>query len=144
MPSAKLGIILQTLFIFLINLRFPHPSLLTSLLMGYIRSLQPDAVVRAFAVIEVDKSSYMFLSLLICLKAPILAIHALSLDDTVHALCKGIVGGFVVLRHRDLYAILLQFLHIQVAAVLDATVRVVDESREITSTSLFYGHAEGF
>ena len=34
MPSAKLGIILQTLFIFLINLRFPHPSLLTSLLMG--------------------------------------------------------------------------------------------------------------
>ena len=58
MPSAKLGIILQTLFIFLINLRFPHPSLLTSLLMGYIRSLQSDAVVRALAVIEVDKSSY--------------------------------------------------------------------------------------
>ena len=65
MPPAKLGIILQTLFIFLINLRFPHPSLLTSLLMGYIRSLQSDTVVRALAVIEVDKSSYMLQSLLI-------------------------------------------------------------------------------
>ncbi len=76
MPSAKLGIILQTLFIFLINLRSPHPSLLTGLLIGGIRSLQSDAVVRALAVVEVDKSSYMLQSLLVRFKTPVLAIHA--------------------------------------------------------------------
>ena len=144
MPPAKLGINLQTLVIFLINLRFPHPFLFTSLLMGIVWSLQSYTVVEALAVVEVDKSSYLVQRLLKRIKTPVLTIYALTLDDTVHALCKGVIGGFVVLRHRDLYAVLLQFLHIEVAAVLDAAVRVVDESGEVASTSLFYGHAEGF
>ena len=143
MPPAKLGINLQTLVIFLINLRFPHLFLLTGLLMSIVWSLQSDAVVRALAVVEEDEALYLLQSLLIRLKTPVLTIYALTLDDAVHTLCKGIVGGFVVLRHRDLYAVLLQFLHIEVAAVLDAAVRVVDESGEVTSTCLFYGHAEG-
>ena len=144
MPPAKLGINLQTLVIFLINLRFPHLFLLTSLLMGVVWSLQAYTIVWALAVVEENEALNLLQSLLIRLKTSVLTIYALILDDAVHALCKGIVGRFVVLRHRDLYAVFLQFLHIQVAAVLDATVRVVDESREVTSASLFYGHAEGF
>ena len=64
MPLAKLRINLQTLAVFLIILRFPHLFLIASLLMGSIGSLQSDAVVRALAVVEVDKSSYMLQSLL--------------------------------------------------------------------------------
>ena len=144
MPLAKLRINLQTLAVFLIILRFPHLFLIASLLMGSIGSLQSDAVVRALAVVEVDKSSYMLQSLLKRLETPVLTIFALTLDDAVHALCEGVVGGLVVLGHRDLYAMFLQFLHIEVAAIRDATVRVVDESREVASTGLSYGHAQGF
>jgi len=144
MQPAKLGINLQTLVIFPINLRFPHLFLFTGLLMDSVGCLQSDAVVKALAVVEVDKSSYLLQSLLKRLKTSVLTVYALILDNAVHTLCKGVVGGLVVLRHRDLYAVLLQFLHVEVAAVLDAAVRVVDESREITSASLFDGHAESF
>ena len=144
MPPAKLGINLQTLVIFLINLRFPHLFLFTCLLMDSVRCLQSDAVVRALAVVEEYEPLYLLQRLLVRVETPVLTICALTLDDAVHALCKGIVGGFVVLRHRDLYAMFLQFLHIEVAAVLDAAVRVVDESGEVTSSGLFDGHAEGF
>jgi len=112
--------------------------------MDSVWSLQSDAVVGTPAVVEEDEASYLLQSLLIRFKTPVLTIYALALDDAVHALCKGIVGGFVVLRHRYLYAMLLQFLHVEVAAVLDAAVRVVDESGEISSSGLLYGHAEGF
>ena len=112
--------------------------------MSVVWSLQSDAVVRPPAVIEDDEALYLFQSLLIRLKTPVLTVYALALDRAVHTLCYGIVSGFVVLRHRDLYAVFLQFLHIEVTTVLDAAIRVVDESGEATSTSLFYGHAEGF
>ena len=144
MPPAKLGINLQTLVIFLINLRFPHLFLFTCLLMDSVRCLQSDAVVRALAVVEEYEPLYLLQRLLVRVETPVLTICALTLDDAVHALCKGIVGGFVVLRHRYLYAMFLQFLHIKVATVLDAAIRVVDESGEVTSSGLFDGHAEGF
>ena len=38
----------------------------------------------------------------------------------------------------------LKAFHVEVAAVLDAAVGVMDKSGEVTSSSLFYGHAEGF
>ena len=37
---------------------------------------------------------------------------------------------------------LLQFFHIEVAAVLYTPVGVMDESRQVVATDLFYGHAE--
>ena len=112
--------------------------------MSVIWSLQPDAVVRPSAIVEDNEALYLFQSLLIRLKTPFLTVYTLALDRAVHTLCNGIVGGFVVLCHRDLYVVLLQFLHIEVAAVLDAAIRVVDESGEVTSTGLSDGHAEGF
>ena len=112
--------------------------------MDSVWSLQSDAVMWTLAIVEEDEAFYLLQSLLIRLKTSVLTIYALTLDDAVNAFCKGIVSGFVVLCHRDLYAMLLQFVHVEVAAVLDAAVRVVDESGEVTSSSLFYGHAEGF
>ena len=49
--------------------------------------------------VEEDEALYLLQGLLIRLKTPVLTIYALTLDDAVHTLCKGIVGGFVVLRH---------------------------------------------
>ena len=112
--------------------------------MDGVWRLQPDAVVRASAVVEEDEAPYLLQGLLIRLKTPVLPVYALVLDDAVHTLCKGVVGRLVVLCHGYLYAVLLQLLHIEVAAVLDAPVRVMDEPREVTSSSLLYGHAEGF
>ena len=61
MPPAKLGINLQTLVIFLINLRFPHPFLFTSLLMGSSGSLQSDAVVGTLTIVEGDEELHLLL-----------------------------------------------------------------------------------
>ena len=112
--------------------------------MSHIWSLQSDTVVRTLAIVEEDEALYLLHGFFKCFKAPVLTVYALALDDAINTLCKGIVGGFVVLRHRDLYAMLLQLLHVEIAAVLDAAVRVVDESGEVASTGLFYGHTEGF
>jgi hypothetical protein len=112
--------------------------------MDSVWCLQSYAVVRTPAVVEENEALYLFQSLVIRLKTPVLTVNALVLDDAVNALCKGVVGRFVVLRHRYLYAVPLQFFHIEVAAVLDATVGVVDEARKVASTSLSYGHTESF
>ena len=110
--------------------------------MGGIWRLQSDAVVRTPAVIEEDEALYMLQSLPVGLETPFLPVDALALDNAVYALRNTIVGRLVVFRHRYQYAMFLKFLHIEVAAVLNAAVRVVDESREVTTAGLFYGHAE--
>ena len=68
--------------------------------MDGIWSLQSDAVVGTSIVIEENEALNLFQSLL------------LTLDNAVYTLCKGIVSRLIVLRHRYLYAVLLQFLHI--------------------------------
>ena len=144
MPPAKLEINLQTCLIPAIIFILPHFFLFTGLLMCVVWSLQSDTVVRPPTIVEYDEALNLFHCFLKRIKTPILTIYALVLDSAVHTLCKGVVSRFVVLGHRYLYTIFLQFLHIQVAAILDTTVRVVDEPREVASTCLFNGHAEGF
>ena len=96
--------------------------------MDGIGRLQSDAVVRAPAVVEQDEALYLLQSLLIRCETPFLAVDALILDSLVHALCNTVVRGLVVLRHRYQDVVLLQFLDIEVAAVLHASIRVMDES----------------
>ena len=67
--------------------------------MDAVRSLVPDAHVRAAAVVESDEATDVLQRLPIRREAPFLAIDALILDSFVHALCNAIVSGFVVLRH---------------------------------------------
>ena len=142
LSASKLRINLQTLMVFLINFRFPHLSLFSLLLMDAVRSLVPYAHVRASAVVESDEAADVFQSIFICRKTSFLAVYALALDDAVHTLGNAVVGGLVVLGHRYQDAVLLQLLHIQVAAVLHTAVGVVDESREVVPSGLFYCHAE--
>ena len=141
-PPAKLGINMQTLLIAAVNSVLPHLFLLTGLPMGDVGGLIADTHVRAPAVVEQDEAPCLLQGLLIRCEAPFLAVDALIFDGLVHALCNAVVGGLVVLRHGDLYAVLLQFPDVEVTAVLHATVGVMDESREVAAASLVYGHAE--
>ena len=51
--------------------------------MSVVRSLQPDAVVRPSAIVEDNEALYLFQSLLIRLKTPVLTVYALALDRAV-------------------------------------------------------------
>ena len=110
--------------------------------MGDVGSLIANAHVRALAIVEQDEAPYLPQGLLVRLESSFLTIDALILGSFVHALRDGVVSGLVVLRHRYQYVVLLQFLDIEVAAVLHATVRVMDEPREVATASLSNGHAE--
>ena len=110
--------------------------------MDGIWSLQADAVVRTPTVVKLDEAPDLLQSLLVRLEAPLLTVHALMLDGAVHTLGDGVVRRLVVLRHRDQYAMPLQFLHIEIAAVLHAAVGVVDETGKVATTCLSYSHTE--
>ena len=90
--------------------------------MDGVGSLQSYAVMRTLVIVEVYEALYLLQSFLVCLETLVLAIWTFTLDNAVHTLCNGIVSGFVVLRHGYLYAVFLQFLHIEIAAVLYASV----------------------
>ena len=104
--------------------------------------LHADAVVRTGVVIEEDEAGYALQRIPVRLKAAF-TVDDLRLEDAVHALCNGVVGGLVILRHADSHTILLQFVRIGVAAVLYAPVRVVDESLQLIGRSLAYSHTQG-
>ena len=97
---------------------------------------------RAGVVVEADEAGYALLCVVARLEA-FLAVDDLGLEDAVHTLCDGVVGGFVVLRHADPDAVPLQFVRIGIAAVLHASVRVVDEPFQLVCRGLRDGHAEG-
>ena len=83
--------------------------------------LHADAGVRPLVVVEAYEGG----DTLTCVQNGLevsLAVDDLSLEDTVHTLCYGIVSGLVVLSHADFDTVLLQFIRIGVAAVLHASV----------------------
>ncbi len=90
--------------------------------------LVADAHMRTMIVVEINEAVNLLLGILNVFKAMLLTIDMLSLDSAVYTLGNGIIGRLIVLRHANLDTIFLQFFNIQVAAVLYATVRVMDES----------------
>ena len=86
--------------------RLPHDALRTLLLVYLRRSLHAYAGVWAGVVIEGYESGYAFQCVLIRLKA-LLAVYDLRLQNTIHTLRYSVVRGFVVLRHANLYLVLL-------------------------------------
>ena len=140
--ASKLWINPQSLSISDVVFLLPHLLLLSVLLMNSIGSLHSKTVMRTLAVVEIDESTYLIQSLPVRLETPFLAVYALALDRAVHALSYGVVSRFVVFGHGDSDIVLLQFIYVDVTAVLHATVGVMDESRQITASRLFYGHAE--
>ena len=96
----------------------------------------------ASVVVEGDETGYTLQRVLVRLEAP-LAVDDLGLQYAVHTLRYGVVRRLVVLRHAYPYTILFQFVRIGVAAVLYASVRVMDESFQLICRSLRDGHPEG-
>ena len=122
----------------------PHLLLLSVLLMYSIGSLHAKTVMRTLSIVEINESAYLLQGLPVSLETSFLAIYALALDCAVHALSYGVVGRFVIFGHGDLDIVLLQFINVSVTAVLHAPVGVMDESRQITASRLFYGHTKSF
>ncbi len=106
------------------------------------RRLHADAGVRAGVVVEGDEAGYAVQRVLVRLEA-LLPVDHLRLEYTVDTLRNGVVRGLVVLRHAGPDAVRLQFVRIGIAAVLHASVRVVDESFQLVCRGLRDGHAEG-
>ena len=98
---------------------------------------------RASVVIEGDETGYALQRILVRLEA-LLTVDYLRLEDAVHTLRNSVISGFVVLRHADLDAVLLQFVRIGITAVLYASVRVMDKSFQLICRGLRDGHPEGF
>ena len=122
--------------------RLPHDSLWALLMMSLRGSLHADTGVWTSVVIEGDEAGYALQCVMVRLEA-FLTIDHLRLEDAVHTLCNGIVGGLVILRHTDIDAVPFQFGRIVVTAVLYASVRVMDESFQLICRSLRDGHVEG-
>ena len=117
--------------------------LLRSCLGMYLRGrLHSDTVVWTGVVVEEDKARDTLKCILVRLEAAF-TVDNLRLEYAVHALCYGVVRGFVVLRHADFDSVLLQFVRIVVAAVLYASVRMMDESIQFFCRSLANSHPEG-
>ena len=110
--------------------------------MGQRRNLHPDAPMWTLVIIEVYEQGYPFTGIINGLET-VLAIDNLRLEYTVYTLCNSVVGRLVILRHADHYTIFLQFLRVGVAAVLHASVGVVNEPRQFVGRCLADGHPEG-
>lgn len=63
------------------------------------------------------------------------AVEPFDLDDAVHTLGDGVVRGLVALRHADAHSVAPEQVDIVVAAIPGASVRVMDQLRQIVSAS---------
>ena len=127
---------------FLIPILLPLVFQWSRLCMCLRWGLHANAVMWTSIVVEEDEARDTLQRILIRLKTTFTIDH-LRLEDSVHTLGNSVVRGLVVLRHTYLYMILLQFVRIVVAAVLYASVRVMDESIQFFCRSLANSHPEG-
>lgn len=80
----------------------------------------------AFRVVEVDYALQDGLALLMCGYGHL--VQPFALEDAVGAFGDCILKRIAALGHADAYAVLLEFGHIRVAAILASTVGMVDET----------------
>ena len=110
--------------------------------MRHSRDLVPDAHVRAAVVVEVDVPADDMVCMFHVPETP-LAVDTLHLYDAVGPLGYGVVRGVVVLGHADGDVMGLQHGHIVVAAILHATVGVVDQPLEAVASTHGHGLGDG-
>ena len=125
---------------------FPFPAfpLFSLPVTGRFGSLHADAHMRPPVVVKVDKLRNLTFCVLPFLETLRPDIDPLCLDGSVHPFRHGIVGETVVLRHADGDVVCPELAHIQVAAVLYAPVRMVNQPFGIVPARLCNGHPEGF
>lgn len=98
--------------------------------MHYARGFITDTHVRSAVVVEVDVALYHARGTLDGLEQP-LPIEAFHFNYPIDTLRHGIVRGLVVFRHADGNAMPPKALHVRVATILHATVRVVYQALQI-------------
>lgn len=97
---------------------------------------------RSVVIIEVNELFYPESCLCNALEA-FLLVDNLRLDGSVHTFRNCIVSRLVVLCHADAYVVLLELVYVDVAAVLHASVRVMDEPAQIVPACLGNCHLKG-
>lgn len=110
--------------------------------MHYGGYLVADAHVGASVVVEVDVALYHPVCMLKGVEA-LLAVDTFRLYFSVDALSDGVVCGIIVLTHGDGYLMRLEHGHVGIAAILHATVGVVNQSPEGFAAGHGYGLADG-
>ena len=102
----------------------------------------PVTPVRPFGIVELDDVCDPFSRLLKVMRMSHL-IKPFLLDDAVHTLRYGIVRGLVVLRHADGGIDPSQVLYVLVAAILYATVRMMDQAFKAKMGDIPDTHLQG-
>ena len=102
--------------------------------MHYARGFITDTHVRSAVVVEVDVALYHARGTLDGLEQP-LPIEAFHFNYPIDTFRHGIVRGLVVFRHADGNAMPPKALHVRVATILHATVRVVYQALQIFTPS---------
>ena len=138
----RYDIIFIPCLLFRINSVFPHPFLLSLLQMRCCRRFVSDAHVQPSVVVEVDVAFYHPAGMLKGVEA-LLPVDTFHLYYTVGPLGDGIVRRLVVLAHGDGDSIRLEHGYVGIAAVLHATVGVMDESLEDFAARHGYGLIDG-
>lgn len=93
------------------------------------RRMHPQSLVGTHVVVNIHclghKAFHFLKAFVFCVKQPAV------LDRVVHPFCQGIMQGIACLSHADPDAVSLEKVNVLVAAVLHATVGVVDERAEV-------------
>ena len=124
--------------LFRIILLLPHLFLFPGLHVGYCRYLVSDAHVRTVVVVEVYEPSYDVPCVPDAVER-LPGVDGFSLDDTIGALCDGVVRRVIVFGHTDSDVMAFKYTDIVVTAVLHSTVRVVYKSFQGYAASLRNG-----
>ena len=70
-------------------------------------------------------------------------IKPLGFEDTVDTLCNGVLIRITLIGHADLDVVLLKYVHVVPAAILAASVRVMDKSIKAISSIVGYRRLQG-
>ena len=116
----------------------PQARLWAGLLMRLGGRFVADTHMRSSIIIEGDKLTDALSRFLYSLIDG-LAIEFLRLDNAINTLRNTVIRRLVILRHTDGYVVVVQLIYIVVTAVLHASVRVVNQLREVIALSLLYG-----
>ena len=127
--------------LFRIILLLPHLFLFPCLHVDYCRYLVADAHVRTVIVVEVYEPSDDVPCVPDAVEG-LPGVDGFSLDDTIGALCDGVVRRCIVFGHTDSDVMAPKYTDITVTAVLHTTVRVVYKSFQRYTTGLRDGLSE--
>lgn len=105
------------------------------------RGLVADAHMWAYVVVDVNHSGDTAFRVR-KVGEEFLVVNPLDLEDAVHTLGDGVVGGLVALGHTDADVVFGECVHISVAGVLRAAVGVVYGGAEVAASGRLDGHLQ--